>query len=59
VKTRLMSIPVKLAPLVVNVDDMQDARALLESHIHEVLAELVTSWDDMVRNEDDDDDQAG
>jgi hypothetical protein len=59
VKTRLMNIPVKLAPLVVNIDDVQDARALLESHVHEVLTELVTSWDDRVQVEEEDDDLPG
>lgn len=56
VKTRLLSLPVALAPLVANTSDVQDARKIIEDAVIDVLTELSSSW--QYRDQDGDDDES-
>lgn len=44
VKTRLMSIPTTLAPLVAIEDDKAQCQDLLDERVREALTELATAW---------------
>ena len=40
VRARLLSVPTKLAPMMVGMKSAPQARSMIEAHIHEALAEL-------------------